>query len=252
MKKISIAAAVISVFALVGQAQAQSVGSSTSDPAMIKVGVTDGTEVGHGSTAGSPGISITAATAPYDQMTAFSSLAAMAPADSHGVNVIKLGDIPAPSGHKQLGNFAFSKVDGQDVYFGEWAKNSASTGTTHTVYYAGNDVTANMPTQGSADYTVVGLNNYNGANKLVGTLTADFGAKNLSGFIENGDVIIDMNADINLAQASFSGKAIGIYSNGIEQGKSQGHFFGNNAEALAGTATFDGHRNLDTAFGGKR
>lgn len=158
--------------------------------------------------------------------------------------------------HSHLGRMTYGKVGNLDVYFGEWADVKAgagagTVGTNTSVFYNGTGKTTRMPTSGKATYAVKGINNYVNQNSpiMTGTLTADFGAKKLNGTITKTglSVAID-NAVINTAQASFSGAA---KANSSINGRTQGHFYGNNAAALAGVADFNNPK-LNTAFGGTR
>ena len=103
-----------------------------------------------------------------------------------------------------------------------------------------------MPVSGVANYAVKGINNYTGNNPMVGTLRADFGQRVLAGSMRNNAVNMDVHARIKPSNASFEGYA---RANG-HFGKTEGHFVGHNASALAGVAKFKTDRNLDTAFGG--
>ncbi|MEQ1976910.1 Slam-dependent surface lipoprotein [Xenorhabdus sp. SGI240] len=141
------------------------------------------------------------------------------------------------------------QVPNTEVYFGEWAqKTPDKSDVTHTVFYAGKDVTTNLPTGGSATYTVKGLSQYSGKNLLSGKLAADFGTKKLNGSLSNNSLNIGIDANIN-GNGGFSGKAT---ANGSTNGVTDGKFFGNSASALAGYAKFDSDRNKDTAFGGAK
>ena len=158
--------------------------------------------------------------------------------------------------HSHLGRMTYGKVGNLDVYFGEWADVKAgagagTVGTNTSVFYNGTGKTTRMPTSGKATYAVKGINNYVNQNSpiMTGTLTADFGAKKLNGTIaKTGLSVAINNATINTAQASFSGAA---KANGSINGRTQGHFYGNNAAALAGVADFNNPK-LNTAFGGTR
>ena len=158
--------------------------------------------------------------------------------------------------HSHLGRMTYGKVGNLDVYFGEWADVKAGAGagnpgTNYSVFYNGTGKTTRMPTSGKATYAVKGINNYDNQNSpiMTGTLTADFGAKKLNGTIaKTGLSVAINNATINTAQASFDGAA---KANGSINGRTQGHFYGNNAAALAGVADFNNPK-LNTAFGGTR
>ncbi len=158
--------------------------------------------------------------------------------------------------HSHLGRMTYGKVGNLDVYFGEWADVKAGAGagnpgTNYSVFYNGTGKTTRMPTSGKATYAVKGINNYVNQNSpiMTGTLTADFGAKKLNGTIaKTGLSVAINNATINTAQASFDGAA---KANVSINGRTQGHFYGNNAAALAGVADFNNPK-LNTAFGGTR
>lgn len=157
--------------------------------------------------------------------------------------------------YSNLGRMSFARVGNTDVYFGDWAdvqpgEAAGSAGTNYSVFYNGTGKTAKMPTSGKATYAVKGINNYVNQNSpiMAGTLTADFDRKRLNGTIaKKGLNVAVNNAVINTAQASFSGTA---KANNSINGKTHGHFYGNNAAALAGVAEFAQNPSLNTAFGG--
>ncbi|MDC9604038.1 Slam-dependent surface lipoprotein [Xenorhabdus griffiniae] len=141
------------------------------------------------------------------------------------------------------------QIPNTEVYFGEWAqKTPDKSDVTHTVFYAGENVTTNLPTGGTASYTVKGLSQYNGNNLLSGKLVANFDTKKLDGSLSNGSLNIGIDANIN-DDAGFSGKAT---ANSNINGVTDGKFFGDSASSLAGYAKFDSDRNKDTAFGGTK
>lgn len=165
--------------------------------------------------------------------------------------------IPGMPDHSKLGRMSFAQVGNNDVWFGEWADVAAgaangSAGSNRTVFYSGVGKTTNLPTSGTATYTVKGINNHVAHNTAVlqGQLTADFGNNRLNGTLSRSDLSITINnATINTADASFSGAA---KANGSINGTTQGHFYGNQGAALAGIAKFNGNSQLDTAFGGTK
>jgi len=152
--------------------------------------------------------------------------------------------------HGNLGYFNFVQVASEAVFFGEWSKDEASSSDpTHTVYYAGEagNVIGNLPTQ-TATYTVVGINN--GA-LLSGSLTANFGGDNqLTGEFSNNNLKIGITAAIDAENARFSGTATANEDG--DYGFTEGHFFGNEATALAGIANFGVADPRNTAFGGAK
>ncbi|PHM25445.1 Slam-dependent surface lipoprotein [Xenorhabdus budapestensis] len=244
MRKIKVLVAAIGVLGFMAQAQA-AVGfgqSQVSTPSYIKVGKTKAGSGPHGGSGGEPGIGVSSVYG--GQITGFAGLTRMAPADNNGIHNISM--VGAPGTHSGMGVFHFSKVANADVYFGEWSSGQESDNS-HTVYYAGKDITTNIPTDGTATYSVTGLNQYDGNNALTGTFTADFGERTLVGSMSNTAMTINIDADI-YADAKFEGDA----NIGNLAGTTEGHFFGDNASSLAGYAKFDGDSTKDTAFGGTK
>ena len=163
----------------------------------------------------------------------------------NGVKTVQVNDART---RQNLGRYAFNtiKSGGSEVYYGEWVGKEYAKGTNRGVYYSGNKRATSMPVSGVANYAVKGINNYTGNNPLVGTLRADFGQKVLAGSMRNNAMQMDIHSRIKPSSASFEGYA---RANG-HYGKTEGHFFGHNASALAGVAKFNTNRNLDTAYGG--
>lgn len=184
---------------------------------------------------------------------------------TEGVYVARMYDMPSllswvpmmPE-HRDLGRMSFKQVGNQDVWFGDWedvprnSKNAAAQSSKYTVYYAGSNPTtaAQLPKSGQATYTVVGINKHRDPNTAVlkGEMKADFGAKTLNGTITRTDLSVTVNSKIN-ADASFNGTA---KANNSVNGISKGHFYGNQAAALAGVADFGAHNQYNTAFGGTK
>lgn len=159
--------------------------------------------------------------------------------------------------HSQFGRFDFSKVSGQNVYYGEWSQTADATQGDHTVYYAGTDATdpGDVPTSGTANYTAYGLSDFLTNGRLSGTLTANFGASTLTGALESASYKVDIGT-ASISGAGFLGidaeaftKSGGVATSVAEDGLVSGSFFGADAEALAGIVTFDDNQ-YDTAFGG--
>lgn len=183
--------------------------------------------------------------------------------DKNGVTVANLYRmtgawhlIPKMPDHSHLGRLSYSKVGNMDVYFGDWSAVPSGAavgtkGTNYTAFYSGTGRTTNLPTTGTATYTVKGINQYHTQNTalLNGTLKADFGKRTLNGEMERAGLNVAINnATINTAQASFSGKAT---ANKVA-GTTHGHFFGNQGAAIAGVADFGRNSELNTAFGGTK
>ena len=184
--------------------------------------------------------------------------------DKNGVTVANLyrmkgivwDNIPNMPDHSHLGRLSYSKVGNMDVYFGDWSAVPSGAavgtkGTNYTAFYSGTGRTTNLPTTGTATYTVKGINQYHTQNTalLNGTLKADFGKRTLNGEMERAGLNVAINnATINTAQASFSGKAT---ANKVA-GTTHGHFFGNQGAAIAGVADFGRNHAYNTAFGGTK
>ncbi|MBD2783073.1 transferrin-binding protein-like solute binding protein [Xenorhabdus sp. DI] len=246
MKKLNVLVAALGALGFMAQAQA-AVGFGQSQEETtphITVGATQPGSGPHGGKGGEPGIGVSSVYG--GQITGFAGLTRMAPADGNGIHNISMAG-RAPGSHGGMGVFHFSKVANADVYFGEWSQTGKADDETHTVYYAGKDITTNMPTDGIATYEVKGINRYSGDNALSGTLTANFGEQTLRGSMSNTDMEIGIRANIQ-SDAQFTGLAT---TGGLE-GETQGHFFGDSASSLAGYATFEDDRSKDTAFGGSK
>ena len=165
-------------------------------------------------------------------------------------------NIPRMPDHSHLGRLSYSKVGNMDVYFGDWSAVPSGAavgtkGTNYTAFYSGTGRTTNLPTTGTATYTVKGINQYHTQNTalLNGTLKADFGKRTLNGEMKRTGLNVAINnATINTAQASFEGKAT---ANKVA-GTTRGHFFGNQGAAIAGVAEFDRNPAYNTAFGGTK
>ena len=183
--------------------------------------------------------------------------------DKNGVTVANLYRmtgawhlIPKMPDHSHLGRLSYSKVGNMDVYFGDWSAVPSGAavgtkGTNYTAFYSGTGRTTNLPTTGTATYTVKGINQYHTQNTalLNGTLKADFGKRTLNGEMKRTGLIVTVNnAAINTAQASFEGKAT---ANKVA-GTTHGHFFGNQGAAIAGVADFGRNHAYNTAFGGTK
>ena len=77
--------------------------------------------------------------------------------------------IPKMPDHSHLGRLSYSKVGNMDVYFGDWSAVPSGAavgtkGTNYTAFYSGTGRTTNLPTTGTATYTVKGINQYHTQN----------------------------------------------------------------------------------------
>ncbi|PHM62442.1 Slam-dependent surface lipoprotein [Xenorhabdus ishibashii] len=237
MKKVNILIAILGVLGFTTQVQAKveyGISQQDTNPHLV-IGEVDG----------EPALGITLPIAKGLLLPA-SKLKSYAKRDNNGI-------YHAEKNGKALGienqYIDIGQIPNTEVYFGEWAqKTPDKSDATHTVFYAGKDATTNLPTGGTATYTVKGLNQYNGNNLLFGKLVANFGTKKLNGSLKNDSLNISIDANIN-DNAGFTGKAT---ANGNIHGVTDGKFYGDSAAALAGYAKFDGDRNKDTAFGGAK
>lgn len=160
--------------------------------------------------------------------------------------------------HGGLGSFNFSQVGTADVWYGEWSQDGSPNFTDRAVYYIGDKAGTTMPTSGTdVTYSVQGVSKFNPStdNDLNGTLHVNFVAGDVSGHIQNTSLKVGINA--NIAGSSFSGTAtadnLGTVNPVDATGASEGEFYGANAAALAGMATFSGSDSqYNTAFGGTK
>jgi len=257
MKQHLLSFAVLVAFGLVTTAQAEVQSGISNDEAAISVGNTEFGSPTHPADPNAPGIGHKSLA--NGARVSFSSLQAI-PGTTTGTG--DAGDWkrthidpsmgpPSPDpDHSNMGTFNFYQVASEAVYFGEWSQTGNAGDSTYTVYYAGQagDVVNTLPVQ-TATYTVVGINQ---GNSLTGSLTANFGGDNtLTGALFNSSLTIDIVAAIDSSDASFSGAALANTGDGVVDGNSTGHFFGDAAAALAGIATF-GDISLNTAFGGAK
>jgi hypothetical protein len=249
----TLALASLAALAAAGTAHAQSIAGASSDTGHVLVGVSQVNGGPHSS--GHPGLAVPATGLASQDIVDFQGLAAYSPADSHGVTTLNYpAPTPAPGGapddHANLGVFHFAKVSNADVWYGEWQATSSVADGTHTVYYAGDTTGTTLPGTGTATYTVQGISNYSGT-PLTGAFSADFGSHTLIGAL-TGAQTVRVNATI-ASDASFAGTAALTAGSTSATGTSQGRFYGANAAALAGIASFGAaNRQYDTAFGGTK
>lgn len=246
------AAALLASVAFVGSAHAQVVGESSNT---AKVKIDESTVNGGPHSSGEVGINVPALTST--QYIDFLGLQNVLGTDGNGVTTFTATTTDVDD-HSTYGRFDFAKVGSYDLYFGEWSQTGSATAGDHTVYYGGTGATSsgNMPSSGSANYTVKGISNYaSSGTPLSGTFTANFGAGELTGSIQNSALKIDIGtADIfgsaiagfGTATATNPSTTATLASNGDVSGQ----FFGSAAQALAGIVSFSSNQ-YDTAFGGE-
>lgn len=177
--------------------------------------------------------------------------------DTTTINSVRQMIVPPLPFMPDFGGLVIGKVDGSPVYFGEWAPKGPNYSAPdnadlnmgsadRTVWYVGENPTTSMPTLVSAQYNVVGINQHNPENPSVyqGVLTANYGSNggHLDGSITRGTDVVDFGTNATAITST------GAFSNGSSI---SGHFYGSQAEALAGIytgATAQDH----VAFGGAR
>jgi hypothetical protein len=230
----------MAAFSLAGQAQAAVVGGSSNENQIV---AGESQVNGGPHTAGLAGIA--AASININLAVDFVGLTGYS---SFANDIYSLGG----GGHGGMGAFNFAQVGSDDVWFGEWSDGADSS--TRTVYYSGADADTSVPSSGSATYTVVGINNYDGtADSLMnGTFTANFVANTLTGFMSSvsGNAVDIGTATINSdASITGAGTADGLFgSTFVTGGNVSGQFY-NGQASLAGLVDFAGTQ-YDTAFGG--
>ncbi|RBO79786.1 Slam-dependent surface lipoprotein [Marinomonas aquiplantarum] len=252
MKKLQLVSAMsltLGTLVFSGMASAAVVGES-SNTSYVKVGAA--TVNGGPHTSGGAGIGVNAT--GIDNLVNFQGLTVYGAEDAQGVYNLNFPYTGSPTSHDNLGVFNFAQVGTSDVWVGEWSAYGTSGDSTRTVYYSGANADTSVPTSGTATYTVVGINNYDGtaASLLNGTLTADFGAATLTGSMTstNGLTVNVGIASINSDASVTGSNAVAIESASVvaSSGDVSAQFYNGQAD-LAGLVDFAGTE-YDTAFGG--
>lgn len=161
----------------------------------------------------------------------------------------------------KFGGMTFAKVPtaATNVFFGEWAPRKGNsnqiTNSTdlnmndgnRTVWFVGENPTANMPKLVNAKYNVLGINKHTpGKNDFyTGILTANYG----TGKNELAGTISRAGDSINFANTKI--ESSGKFDNHKNTEHITGHFYGSGAEALAGIVDRAG-ADKDVAFGGAK
>lgn len=209
----------------------------------VIVGETQATGGQHSGVAGAPGVGL--ASIFGGKTIGFSGFKSFAKENAQDVNVLAASS----NGHRsEMGEFHFTQVANAEVYFGDWSKTGVAGDSTHTAFFSGKDATESVPTSGQAEYTLAGINQFDGPDKLNGVFTADFATKEYTGSLKGESLNIAIKGDI-LDKGQFVGTAI---ANQSISGQSEGQFFGTNAEVVAGITTFKNDHSKDTAFGGSK
>ena len=252
VKAYAFTAAMAAAAMVAGAAHAATDGES-SDTSKVRVDTS--TVNGGPHVSGRPGISVIGM--GLQAFVDFQGLQLSSPPDASGVSSVRFGT-GAPNDHSQIGVFHFSKVSGANVYFGEWSQTGDMAAGDHTVYYAGDDGgSTTVPTSGFATYSVNGVSDYDNNGLLSGTFGVSFAGAGgtLAGSISNSASGYGVNIGVaNISGATFSGNTASATQSGVtvaSGGDVSGRFFGANAAALAGIATFTDNQ-YDTAFGGSK
>lgn len=247
MHKLSLLALTLSVTGMAFSANAATVSDQSqsygTNGVEVKVGPTQSSGGFHGGKVGDPGVGLQSIA--NGKTIAFSGFKSLAPENSQGVHVLAASS----GGHGGgMGEFHFAQVANAEVYFGDWSKTGLQGDQTHTAFYSGKEATTSVPTTGSAEYTLAGINQFDSAGKLSGVFNANFATKEYTGSLTGETLNITMNGDL-LDKGQFAGEAL---ANGTIQGESKGQFFGANAETVAGITSFASDHSKDTAFGGNK
>ncbi len=235
------------------QAQADASYGSSAAPTTggnIIIGVTEASGgQGHPSPGGEPGIG-------YSGMhngtkVSFAGLQGpnRAAPNDNGVSVIT----STPQSHRNMGSFNFAKIADADIYYGEWASGTDFSDDSHMAYYAGKDITAAMPSEGTAQYSIKGLSGYSSGEQISGTFSTNFDANTFTGSLSSTTLSYSLSGTVSgsafdgTASASTTGTDTTTVS-----GTTNGHFFGDNAQQVAGYAEFSSDKAKNIAFGGTK
>lgn len=234
------------------QAQAEAgYGSSAAQAgAHIIVGVTEASSgQGHPSPGGEPGIG-------YSGMhngtkVSFAGLQGpnRAAPNDNAVSVIT----STPQSHRNMSSFNFAKIADADIYYGEWVSGTDFSDDSHMAYYAGKDITAAMPSEGTAQYSIKGLSGYSSGEQISGTFSTDFDANTFTGSLSSTGLSYSLSGAVS--GSAFDSTA-SVSTTGTDtttvSGTTNGHFFGDNAQQVAGYAEFSSDKAKNIAFGGTK
>lgn len=216
----------------------------------ISVGVTEASSGrGHPSPGGEPGIGYSAL---YNgTKVSFAGLQGpnRAAPNDNGVSVV----VSSENTHTNMGSFNFAKIADADIYYGEWVSGTDFSDDSHTVYYAGKDITETMPSEGTAQYSIKGLSGYSSGEQISGTFSTDFDANTFTGSLSSTDLSYSLSGTVS--GSAFDGIA-SVSTTGTDtttiSGTTNGHFFGDNAQQVAGYAEFSSDKAKNIAFGGTK
>ncbi|MEX9772274.1 Slam-dependent surface lipoprotein [Morganella morganii] len=235
------------------QAQADAgYGSSTAPTTgnKIIIGVTAASErQGHPSPGGEPGIGYSGMRGGMKVSFAGLQGPNRAVPNNNGVSVIT----SVPQSHGNMGSFNFAKIADADIYYGEWVSGTDFSDDSHMAYYAGKDITAAMPSEGTAQYSIKGLSGYSSGEQISGTFSTDFDANTFTGSLSSTGLSYSLSGTVS--GSAFDGTA-SVSTTGTDtttvSGITNGHFFGDNAQQVAGYAEFSSDKAKNIAFGGTK
>lgn len=236
--------------AVQAQADAGYGSSAAPDGGNIIVGVTEASSGrGHPSPGGEPGIGYSAL---YNgTKVSFAGLQGpnRAAPNDNGVSVV----VSSENTHTNMGSFNFAKIADADIYYGEWVSGTDFSDDSHTVYYAGKDITGTMPSEGTVQYSIKGLSGYSSGEQISGTFSTDFDANTFTGSLSSTDLSYSLSGAVS--GSAFNGSAT-VSTTGTDttavSGITKGHFFGDNAQQVAGYAEFSSDTAKNIAFGGTK
>ncbi|QXO65415.1 Slam-dependent surface lipoprotein [Morganella morganii] len=247
-------ATLVTLCAAFSAAQAQAdagYGSSAAQAgAHITVGVTAASErQGHSSPGGEPGIGYSGMRGGMKVSFAGLQGPNRAVPNDNGVSVIT----SVPQSHGNMGSFNFAKIADADIYYGEWVSGTDFSDDSHMAYYAGKDITAAMPSEGTAQYSIKGLSGYSSGEQISGTFSTDFDANTFTGSLSSTGLSYSLSGSVS--GSAFDGTA-SVSTTGTDtttvNGITNGHFFGDNAQQVAGYAEFSSDKAKNIAFGGTK
>ncbi|MEM8181924.1 Slam-dependent surface lipoprotein [Morganella morganii subsp. sibonii] len=235
------------------QAQADAgYGSSTAPTTgnKIIIGVTAASErQGHPSPGGEPGIGYSGMRGGMKVSFAGLQGPNRAVPNDNGVSVIT----SVPQSHGNMGSFNFAKIADADIYYGEWVSGTDFSDDSHMAYYAGKDITPAMPSEGTAQYSIKGLSGYSSGEQISGTFSTDFDANTFTGSLSSTGLSYSLSGTVS--GSAFDGTA-SVSTTGTDtttvSGITNGHFFGDNAQQVAGYAEFSSDKAKNIAFGGTK
>ncbi|MFL9709721.1 hypothetical protein [Methylobacillus sp. Pita1] len=258
MKKLSLASLVLLTVSSVSFAAGENVEGFTTNGGLVKIGPSVFTGPTHGA-ANEPGIGVYSvgnglavnAHVLYDTLR--TSI------DSNGIATISGGT----GSHAGMGTWALGRVTGSDsnrVYFGVWEGVSPSNSSVpvYAAYVVGDNVTRSLDSVkgNSYNYTTSGVGQ--GNEFYTGTLTANFASNGTSGTLTgsiasaNTTITLDSGTDIFIVGSGATATARFAGSANSDAYYIDGLFYGNSAQALAGTADHATDASKSVGFAGTR